>query len=53
MKVTSGTVTPLSRVQYTSPSYKAGQDKLWIFSRVQNAFGVARAMCLDTETFIL
>ena len=38
MKVTSGIVTPLSRVQYSSPSYKAGQDKLLIFSRVQNGY---------------
>ena len=28
IKVTSGIVTPLSRVQYPSPSCKAGQDKL-------------------------
>jgi len=44
IKVTSGTVAPLSRVQYSSPC-KAVQNKLWTCSRVQNGYWHGQMSC--------
>jgi len=52
IKVTSGIVTPLSRVEYTSPpSYKAGQVIYEILAGFKMDIGVGRCHMLCYRNF--
>jgi len=47
MKVTSAIVTPLSKVQYTAPSYKAGQDNYEFLGGFKMDIGLGRCHVLS------